>query len=557
MGGGVDYYRENGIGRVIDRDEALAILKRADAEGLVLQPSNAKRIANICMCCGCCCGVLRTIKTHPRPAEFVASPFRVALDATACSDCGVCLTRCPMDALVRDDAGKICARSPSAASAAGCASRPARAAAWPWSASPRPSSARCRPRSSAPTSTWPAAQQAQARLAWPAPGCGRSFPDSRKPEDSLLRSMGEEISMKPRLSSFASVRTFLKVGTCSEAMGHVLDRAFDHPSKPEEHATAPLAGGILQHGYQCGLIWGAALAAGAQAYRCFGAGPEAEAAALRASQSLVSSFRTQNGEINCLELTECDWRKPSKVMKYFLKGGTIKCFRMAARFPPAAYDDILKATAEHPTDAPVSPVSCTAELARRLGASDLQAMMVAGWAGGIGLSGGACGALAVAVWMSGLARLKSGDRRVKMADPAASKIVDRFVPSADYEFECSKIVGRTFTERRRSCRLHQIRRVREDSGDAGGRPEVIPRHIPNSVLTLAGAILFLARSFGREFSMCLVIRQDDHPAAADFDAGPGNRAGPSPGRSCALRPGCGRPASPRCRPGGRARTPAG
>jgi ferredoxin len=107
MGSGVDYYRDNGIGRVIDREEALAILKRADAEGLVLQPSNAKKIANVCMCCGCCCGVLRTIKTHPRPAEFVSSPFRVAIDESACTGCGVCLTRCPMDALAQDGDGNI------------------------------------------------------------------------------------------------------------------------------------------------------------------------------------------------------------------------------------------------------------------------------------------------------------------------------------------------------------------------------------------------------------------------------------------------------------------
>ncbi|MDD8027193.1 MAG: 4Fe-4S dicluster domain-containing protein [Acidobacteriota bacterium] len=110
MGSGVDYYRDNGIGRVIDRDEALAILKRADAEGLVLQPSNAKRVANICMCCGCCCGVLRTIKAHPRPAEFVSSPFRAAFGASTCRDCLVCLTRCPMDALTRDEAGTISLR---------------------------------------------------------------------------------------------------------------------------------------------------------------------------------------------------------------------------------------------------------------------------------------------------------------------------------------------------------------------------------------------------------------------------------------------------------------
>jgi Na+-translocating ferredoxin:NAD+ oxidoreductase subunit B len=107
MGGAVEYYEQNGIGRVIDREEALAILKLADEEGLVLQPSNAKRIANICMCCGCCCGVLRTIKKHPRPAEFVSSPFRAALDEGACADCGTCLTRCPMGALARDGRGRV------------------------------------------------------------------------------------------------------------------------------------------------------------------------------------------------------------------------------------------------------------------------------------------------------------------------------------------------------------------------------------------------------------------------------------------------------------------
>jgi len=107
MGGGVDYYEQNGMGRVIDPEEALALLKRADKTGLVLQPSNAKKIANICMCCGCCCGVLRTIKKHPRPAEFVSSPFRASFDEEACEDCGVCLTRCPMDALGRDAEGKI------------------------------------------------------------------------------------------------------------------------------------------------------------------------------------------------------------------------------------------------------------------------------------------------------------------------------------------------------------------------------------------------------------------------------------------------------------------
>ena len=108
MGGGVEYYEKNGMGRIIDREEALAILKKADEAGFVLQPGNAKKVSNICMCCGCCCGVLRTIRKHPRPAEYVSSPFRASLDEATCEDCGVCLRRCPMEALSRGEReGKV------------------------------------------------------------------------------------------------------------------------------------------------------------------------------------------------------------------------------------------------------------------------------------------------------------------------------------------------------------------------------------------------------------------------------------------------------------------
>ena len=63
----------------------------------------------------------------------------------------------------------------------------------------------------------------------------------------------------------------------------VVDDSFNHPLALEEHATMPLAGGIEQMGYQCGQLWGAALAAGAEAYRLFGPGPRAEAAAVIAA----------------------------------------------------------------------------------------------------------------------------------------------------------------------------------------------------------------------------------------------------------------------------------
>jgi electron transport complex protein RnfB len=102
LGWGVDYYRRNGIGRVITKEETLEILKRADEAGLVLQPSNAKKIVNICCCCGCCCQVLKNVKQHPRPASLVSSPFVVAHNTETCKSCGKCIPRCQMEALYLD-----------------------------------------------------------------------------------------------------------------------------------------------------------------------------------------------------------------------------------------------------------------------------------------------------------------------------------------------------------------------------------------------------------------------------------------------------------------------
>ena len=270
------------------------------------------------------------------------------------------------------------------------------------------------------------------------------------------------------ISSLGTMRTFLKVGTCSEALCNMLDRAYDHPLTPEEHAVMPLAGGIMQHGYQCGQIWGAALAAGAQAYQLLGPSPQAEVAALLAAQRLVDSFRARNKEINCLELTEIDWHNSKQALKFFLKGGTIRCLAMSARFSKAAFNEIN--TALYQTSLPTvdCPVSCAAQMARLAGASDLHVVMAAGLAGGIGLSGGACGALGAAVWMIGLNRARNGageapvkvdgngagkDAKVgekgsdwmsDFNDPRAVAAVDAFLKISGYEFECSTITGRQF-----------------------------------------------------------------------------------------------------------------
>lgn len=101
--GGADYYLRSGRGREITKEETLAILSQAKKAGLVLQPGNDRTSGNICMCCGCCCGVLRGLKSHPHPASQVTSPFHAQLDSEVCTGCGRCVKRCPMDALEMKD----------------------------------------------------------------------------------------------------------------------------------------------------------------------------------------------------------------------------------------------------------------------------------------------------------------------------------------------------------------------------------------------------------------------------------------------------------------------
>lgn len=101
--GGADYYLRSGRGRLISKEETLAILAQARKAGLVLQPGNDRTSGNICMCCGCCCGVLRGLKHHPQPASQVTSPFSARLQADLCKGCGKCVKICPMDALQMND----------------------------------------------------------------------------------------------------------------------------------------------------------------------------------------------------------------------------------------------------------------------------------------------------------------------------------------------------------------------------------------------------------------------------------------------------------------------
>jgi len=232
----------------------------------------------------------------------------------------------------------------------------------------------------------------------------------------------------------------------------VVDGSFDQPLPLAEHATMPLAGGIEQMGYQCGMLWGAALAAGSRAHELLGPTPRAEAAAVSAAQRLVQTFQAQNKHINCSDITQIEWKSFSKrgairqVLKFFLKGGPILCFSMSANYARAAFDEIDSFDFEKQIEPTGAPVSCAAVLARRMGASHMHAVMAAGLAGGIGLSGGGCGALGAAIWIHTMGILKDGAGKIEFNSAQNAAVLERFLESTDYEFECAAITGRKFAD---------------------------------------------------------------------------------------------------------------
>ncbi len=99
FGSHADYYVENGLGHYISKEDAKAIIIKNEQDGLVMQPFNSQKVGGMCSCCGDCCGVLRSLKKQPKPAEAVQSNYFAQVDEDECSGCETCLERCQMDAI--------------------------------------------------------------------------------------------------------------------------------------------------------------------------------------------------------------------------------------------------------------------------------------------------------------------------------------------------------------------------------------------------------------------------------------------------------------------------
>jgi NAD-dependent dihydropyrimidine dehydrogenase PreA subunit len=94
------YIVEHDLGREITKEETLDILKKSADSGLVHGISTwQKNPDTICNCCSCCCLFLESYHKLGHAKSLDPSNYRVVVEAETCKACGLCVKRCPMDAL--------------------------------------------------------------------------------------------------------------------------------------------------------------------------------------------------------------------------------------------------------------------------------------------------------------------------------------------------------------------------------------------------------------------------------------------------------------------------
>ena len=105
-------FSKNGEHRLVSKEEAYEILKRAEDNGLIHDVNQAPGfdgVTAICNCCGCSCYALRITELFRSP-EAVRSNFIARVDKDKCVACGQCVENCQPNAVKLGQ--KLCTTDP-------------------------------------------------------------------------------------------------------------------------------------------------------------------------------------------------------------------------------------------------------------------------------------------------------------------------------------------------------------------------------------------------------------------------------------------------------------
>jgi len=88
----------------VSKEEAIRVLKEAEAAGLVHSVSNVvEGVSYVCNCCGCCCGILRGITEFGVANSMARSNYEAVVSPDDCVGCGTCAERCHVSAVALVD----------------------------------------------------------------------------------------------------------------------------------------------------------------------------------------------------------------------------------------------------------------------------------------------------------------------------------------------------------------------------------------------------------------------------------------------------------------------
>ncbi|GMR01166.1 MAG: hypothetical protein BMS9Abin19_0525 [Gammaproteobacteria bacterium] len=222
--------------------------------------------------------------------------------------------------------------------------------------------------------------------------------------------------MKQGISREAAKCWWFRCVACSEASMTTQMRGFGINEPAYEQAMHVFSGGFMHLGHACGLLTGAILTAGFVARARFDDDGARSGAALHAAIQLARAYPELTGSVNCLEITEVSLTQLSGRLRYLQQGKGRMCGRLHLKWAPQAQQLIDRSLLEFRDGRQAgSCANCAVrtlrELVSTVGMNAADSVLVAGFAGGVGLCGNVCGALAAGVFAMSAGRQLSREQK--------------------------------------------------------------------------------------------------------------------------------------------------